>query len=92
MAANKVYKNAYVYTADPNRTIAQAVAIENGRIVFVGDNDGVAAYIDGNTEVVNLDGKMLMPSFFEGHAHFTMGIPAVVGINCLLYTSPSPRD
>ena len=81
MSANIVFKNGYVYTADKNRTIAQAVAVENGKIAYVGDDAGAEGYIGPDTEVVDLDGHMLMPSFFEGHAHFTMATSTVVGIN-----------
>lgn len=87
MAANKVIKNAYIYTADAQRTIAEAVALENGKIVYVGTNGGAATYIDDATEVVDAGGHMIMPSFFEGHAHFTMGISATVGINLAGYNT-----
>lgn len=87
MFASKVYRNAYVYTADSDRTVAQAVAIHDGKIAFVGTDTEAEPYIGPGTEVVDLEGKMLMPSFFEGHAHYTMGIPAIVGINLAGYNT-----
>lgn len=87
MAASKVFLNAYIYTADAERTIAQAVAIEDGRISFVGSNEDAQALIGDDTEVIDASGRMIMPTFFEGHAHFTMGIPAVVGINLAGYNT-----
>lgn len=81
MKANIVFKNGVVYTADAGRTVAEAVAVEGERIAYVGDNAGAEAFIGPETEVVDLQGKMLMPSFFEGHAHYTMATSTVVGIN-----------
>ncbi|MBC8584103.1 amidohydrolase [Youxingia wuxianensis] len=81
MKAELVFKNGCVYTADKNRTMAQAVAIAGGKIVYVGDNAGVEAFIGPDTQVTDLAGKMLMPSFFEGHVHYTKATSTVVGIN-----------
>ena len=81
MKANIVFKNGVVYTADKARTIAEAVAVVDGKIAYVGNNAGVEAYVGPETEVVDLGGKMLMPSFFEGHAHYTSATSTVVGID-----------
>ena len=81
MKASLVFKNGVVYTADAGRTIAEAVAVVDGKIAYVGDNAGVQAYVSAETEVVDLAGKMLLPSFFEGHAHYTKATSTVVGIN-----------
>ena len=81
MKANIVFKNGVVYTADKARTIAEAVAVVDGKIAYVGNNAGVEAYVGPETEVVDLGGKMLMPSFFEGHAHYTSAPSTVVGID-----------
>ena len=81
MKASLVFKNGVVYTADAGRTIAEAVAVVDGKIAYVGDNAGVQAYVSAETEVVDLADKMLLPSFFEGHAHYTKATSTVVGIN-----------
>lgn len=79
--AARVFKNGYIYTADKRRSIAQAVAIDEDKFVYVGDNAGAGAYIGPRTEVTDLGGKMIMPSFFEGHTHYTKATSTVVGIN-----------
>lgn len=81
MKANLVFKNGVIYTADAKRTVAEAVAVVDGKIAYVGDNAGAQSYIGAGTEVVDLAGKMLLPSFFEGHAHYTKATSTVVGIN-----------
>ncbi|NVK36938.1 MAG: amidohydrolase, partial [Gammaproteobacteria bacterium] len=39
--ADAVYQNGYVYTVDASKSVAQAVAVKGGEIVYVGSNDGV---------------------------------------------------
>ena len=87
MTAEKVFLNAAVYTADKKRSMAQAVAIADGKFVYVGDNEGVKAYIGKDTQVEDLGGKMIMPAFIEGHAHYTKATSTVVGINLAGYNS-----
>ena len=58
-----------VYTVDSSNTKAEAVAIKDKSIIFVGDNDGVQNYIGDNTKVINLNGKMLLPGFIDAHCH-----------------------
>ena len=67
--ADTVFKNAFVYTVDEKGTEAQAVAVKDGVIVYVGDMQGIENYITTGTEVLDLSGKMLLPSFFDAHMH-----------------------
>ena len=67
--ADRVYRNGVIFTADSRNTSAQALAIRGGRIVYVGANDGVAAFIGASTTVVDLKGKFLMPGLIDGHMH-----------------------
>ena len=73
--ADTVLTNGYIYTVDSDRSIAKAVAISNGRIVYVGSDEGTADYIGDNTQVVDLGGRMLMPGFQDSHIH-----PIMAGI------------
>jgi len=67
--ADVVFVNGAVYTMDINRSWATAVAVRDDKIVYVGFDDGVAELQGPDTRVVNLDGKMLMPSFQDVHIH-----------------------
>jgi predicted amidohydrolase YtcJ len=67
--ADIVFVNGAVYTMDVNRSWATAVAVQGDKIVYVGFDEGVAALQGPDTRVVNLDGKMLMPSFQDAHIH-----------------------
>lgn len=46
-----------------------AVAVKDGEIVYVGDEEGIETYISDATEVIELDGQTLMPGFIDGHIH-----------------------
>ncbi|GJM27152.1 MAG: amidohydrolase [Phycisphaerae bacterium] len=74
-----VFVNGGIYTVDENRSWAEAVAISEGEIVFVGSDNDAQAFIGTNTNVINLDGKMLMPGFHDGHAHVRYGGTAAWG-------------
>ena len=74
--AGDVYDWQYPWAHSPADTpdrVKQAVAVRGGKIVFVGGNTGVAKFIGPKTKVINLHGRMLMPSLIDGHAHILSG-------------------
>ena len=74
ITADRVFLNAAVYTVDADRSWAEAVAIADGRIVFVGNDAGAAAFIGEQTAVTDLDGQMLLPGFHDSHTHLLVGV------------------
>jgi predicted amidohydrolase YtcJ len=67
--ADLVVVNAHVYTADSAHWTAEAFAVDDGRIVFVGDRRGAMAYQGDSTEVRDLAGAVVIPGMTDGHAH-----------------------
>jgi hypothetical protein len=67
--ADRVFTGGAVYTVDPERSWASAVAIRDGRIVYVGDDGRAQAWIGPETEVTQLRGRMLLPGFHDSHMH-----------------------
>lgn len=67
--ADLVFTNGRVYTVDARRTWAEAVAVTDGRIVFVGADDAASAHIGSESTVVDLGGRMMMPAFQDSHIH-----------------------
>ena len=67
--ADIAFTNAYVYTVDSGRNIEEAVAIKGNRIVYVGDDAGLAEFVGTDTEVYDLGGRMLMPGIHDTHIH-----------------------
>ncbi len=71
--ADRVLKSGAVYTVDADRNWAEAVAIIDGQIAYVGDDAGVAAWVGPQTEVIDLAGQMLLPGFHDSHIHIMIG-------------------
>jgi predicted amidohydrolase YtcJ len=80
--ADTIYRNGYVYTVDARDSVRQALAVRKGRIVYVGDNAGVAALAGKATRVIDLQGRMLMPGLIDGHMHPQSGGSRL--LNCSL--------
>lgn len=71
--ADLVLRNGAVYTVDAARTWAQTVAISNGHIVYVGDDEGGKKFIGSRTKVIDLQGIMVLPGFHDSHVHPVTG-------------------
>ncbi len=68
-AADLVLENGRFYTVDTERDWAEAVAIRDGRFVFVGTDKDAAAFKGPSTQVVDLEGRMVLPGLFDVHIH-----------------------
>ena len=67
--ADWIFKGGLIYTVDPARPTAEAVAVRGDRIVFVGKAAELGAWQGPRTRLVNLEGGMLMPGFVDAHQH-----------------------
>jgi len=63
------FENGTVYTANNENTVAQCLAVKDGKILFVGSNDEGASYRKIAKEIIDLKGGMLLPGFIDGHIH-----------------------
>ena len=64
-----------------NHPWAEAIAINDKKISFVGTNDEVENYISDDTQVIDLDGKMVLPGFHDSHMHPLDMAIALIGCN-----------
>jgi predicted amidohydrolase YtcJ len=80
--ADVLLRNGKIYTADPARSIRQAIAIKGNTIIAVGDDDELAPLIGAATTVVDLKGKLVLPGLIDTHIHPVQG--AVNGAKCSL--------
>ncbi len=83
LKAQKIcFYNGKIYTVDARSSIAEAVVVENGRILFVGSTpEARAAWSDSRTKMVNLEGKLMLPGFIDNHTHFADGGMYLSGID-----------
>ena len=77
--ADVVVRNAKIHTGDPARPQASTLAISNGRITKVGDDDAIAAYVGESTQVIDAQGRRAIPGLNDSHLHVIRG-----GLNYLL--------
>ena len=68
-SADLIFVNGAVYTVDAARSWAQAVAVKDGRITAVGTDEQIRDLRGAATEVVDLEGGMLLPGFQDAHVH-----------------------
>ena len=59
MKVDKIIKNAKIFTSEKDKPMASALAVKDGKFVYVGDEAGLAGY---EGEVTDLGGKFISPS------------------------------
>ena len=64
-----VLYNGHVQTMVSESEVASAIAIAGNKIVYVGDDSGIDAFVGDTTQVIDLDGKFVSPGFIDGHIH-----------------------
>jgi len=67
--ADLLLLNGYVYTVDPARSVAQAVAVKDGLVQAVGSDAELRSLQGPDTEVIDLQGRMLLPGLQDSHMH-----------------------
>lgn len=81
--ADRVITDAKVYTVNPEQPWAEAIAIKDGRIVYVGDSPGIKKWIGPETDELDLNGKLVLPGLIDSHIH-----PGMVAGSSELITMP----
>jgi predicted amidohydrolase YtcJ len=67
--ADLIVVNATIYTADSAQWTAGAMAIKDGKVLFVGDREGAMAFKGKQTQVDDLAGATVLPGITDAHAH-----------------------
>lgn len=73
MSIDRILYNGAIYTSEGKDKLAEALAITDGKIIAVGSSEDMLKLKDKDTEITNLEGKMVLPGFVESHAHPTWG-------------------
>ncbi len=85
-AADLLIKNANVITMDDEQPKAEAIAIRNGRIAFVGSNEAAMEHTGPGTGVIDAKHITVIPGLIDGHSHFAFALKMVDWVN----VSPPP--
>ena len=75
-----IYINARVHTGAPpeSNQVPTAVAVRNGEIVHVGTTSGTLLIAGETTQIVDLEGAMMLPGLFDNHVHAGIGRGALM--------------
>ena len=85
-AADIIYSGGDIVTINDARPTAEAVAVADGKIIAVGKKPEVLKHKGNTTKMVDLQGKTLMPGFFDAHSHLLQVI--IWSISADLYPPP----
>lgn len=77
--------NGYVYTSDSNQSVAEAVAVREGEIIYVGSSEQALELQGADTPIIDLNGRMMMPGLHDVHLHIFDIVEADV---CTLRSQP----
>jgi len=88
-APEHVFLNGHIYTVDSDRSIAEAVATQGGKIIFVGTTDQARELVGDKTRVHDLQGKMMLPGLHDVHIH---SLIIVAPDQCNLASTPMPLE
>ncbi|HWH60798.1 MAG TPA: amidohydrolase family protein [Terriglobales bacterium] len=67
--ADVVVMDAKIYTEDPERSVVQALAVSDGKIVFAGSASEAAKFVGPKTVVEREGGKLVLPGLVDAHIH-----------------------
>lgn len=76
-----ILHNAKVYTVNEEQPLTEAVVIEGNKILFTGSNSEAMQFRTGTTDMLDLNGKLVLPGLIDNHVHFINGGFYLNGIN-----------
>ncbi len=65
--ADLIVENAKIFTSNKQQPWAEALAVKNGKFIYVGDTSGIASYQSKTT--LDLKGQLIIPGMVDGHSH-----------------------
>lgn len=80
-APDQIWINGDVHTSNPEASVVEAFALENGKFMAVGSNDQIRALADEYTDVRDLGGKAVIPGIIDGHFHLSSWLYFGKGVN-----------
>ena len=68
-----IFFNGKILTVDPQFSVAEAIAISDGRIVAVGNNAEILELSESRTNQCDLEGHTVIPGLIDNHMHYMRG-------------------
>lgn len=87
-SASVVYFGGDIITMEGDSAVyAEAIVVKDGQILFVGSQDEAMKAAGSDHQMVNLDGKTLLPAFIDAHGHYIQSLSVASQVN--LYPPPN---
>ena len=90
--ADFIFHNGPIHTVAGPQTGVEAVAVTGKTIVHVGDKAGALKLAGPKTQAIDLNGRLLLPGFVEGHTHPLLGAFLTSGVDLQLATKRDALD
>jgi predicted amidohydrolase YtcJ len=74
--------NANIFTQEPDRPLASAMIIDNGRIVATGEDSAMTGAAPANAHKTNLNGKVIWPGLIDAHIHLETYAASLQFVDC----------
>src|ERR1700759_5665662 len=78
-SADRIYVNANIWTGDAANSRATCIAIKDSVIIYVGND--FSSYKGASTQIIDVEGKMIVPGFIDNHTHFLSGGFQLTSVN-----------
>lgn len=69
MKADLILKNSVIASMDEEKNYYDYVAVSKGLIIAAGKEENVEDYINERTEIIDLEGKVVVPGLIDAHQH-----------------------
>ena len=71
--ATLIFTNGKIWTGESDSTFVEAMALKNHKILAIGTNEEILEHLGPETQVIELDGKLVTAGFNDAHIHFLSG-------------------
>ena len=86
--ADKIYFNAKIWTGDSTLPWIEAIAISGEKIIYTGKD--YQSFKGTKTEMIDMNGKLMLPGFIDNHTHFLSGGYNLSGVD--LRKAKTPQE
>ena len=90
--ADTIYLGGPILTINDKAPRAEAVAVADGLILAVGERESVMAHQGDGTEIIDLEGRAMLPGFVDSHGHAVMGGLQAMSANLLAPPDGEVKD
>ncbi|TGD49544.1 amidohydrolase, partial [Salmonella enterica subsp. enterica serovar Poona] len=80
--ADTVLINGKVATVDRHFRFTRAITVKNGWIINVGEDEEIKTHIGPDTQIIDLQGKLILPAAHDAHVHISWLAASWKCVNC----------